>query len=73
MPHPKLLQAAQTWLDYGLAKYEESGLKALYSFNGVDQDHQQDFSFLMGYAGIGLALIGALDDNLDWTDCLLMS
>lgn len=73
MPHPKLLQAAQTWLDYGLAKYEEGGLKALYSFNGADQDHQQDFSFLMGYAGIGLALIGALDDNLDWTDCLLMS
>ena len=73
MPHPKLQQAALTWLDYGLSQYQEHGLKALYSYNGLDKVHQEDCSFLMGFAGIGLALLGVLDDNLDWTDCLLMS
>ncbi|MCG9761621.1 MULTISPECIES: lanthionine synthetase C family protein [Pseudoalteromonas] len=73
MPHPKLEQAALRWLDYGLQKYQQSGIAALYSYNGLDKAHQEDFSFLMGFAGIGLALIGVLDDDLDWTDCLLMS
>ncbi|KJY99221.1 MULTISPECIES: lanthionine synthetase C family protein [Pseudoalteromonas] len=73
MPHPKLQQAALTWLDYGLSQYQDHGLKALYSYNGLDKVHQEDCSFLMGFAGIGLALLGVLDDNLDWTDCLLMS
>ncbi|MEJ6473640.1 lanthionine synthetase C family protein [Pseudoalteromonas piscicida] len=73
MPHPKLHQAALNWLEYGLNKYQESGLEALYSYNGLDKIHQEDCTFLMGYSGIGLALIGVLDDNLDWTDCLLMN
>nr|WMP13821.1 lanthionine synthetase C family protein [Pseudoalteromonas flavipulchra] len=73
MPHPKLQGAALTWLDYGLNQYQERGLEALYSYNGLEKAHQEDHSFLMGYSGIGLALIGVLDDNLDWVDCLLMS
>ena len=73
IPHPKLDQAAKEWLEYGLNKYQKSGLEALYFYNGFDKAYQENFGFLMGYSGIGLALIGVLDDNLDWTDCLLMS
>lgn len=73
MPHPKLAAAALKWLNYGLDKYQCDGLTALYSFNGREQAYQPDYSFLMGYSGIGLALVSALDGDLDWTDSLLMS
>ena len=73
MPHPQLAQAAQTWLDYTLAQYEQRGLAALASFNGLTKEYEQDFGFLMGYSGIGLALLGMLSSDPDWTDCLLMA
>ncbi|RJE73449.1 lantibiotic biosynthesis protein [Pseudoalteromonas sp. MSK9-3] len=73
MPHPALEKATHTWLDYSLAKYDEKGMESFYSYNGLSKSHNEDFSFLMGYAGIGLAYIGFLDDDVSWTDCLLLS
>ena len=72
MPHPELQQAAKSWLQYGLDKYKEKGLKSLYSYNGIEDEYSEDFSFLMGYSGIGLVLLSVLTDEVDWADCLLM-
>ncbi|MBQ4847152.1 lanthionine synthetase C family protein [Pseudoalteromonas sp. MMG005] len=73
MPHPVLSDAMNTWLEYSLKQYDERGIEALYSFNGLDKTHSEDFGFLMGYAGIGIGLISFLDDDVSWSDCLLMS
>ncbi|AOT10071.1 lanthionine synthetase C family protein [Pseudoalteromonas luteoviolacea] len=72
MPDPKLAEATQYWVDYSLTAYRERGLSALHSYNGVSKSHEVDFGFLMGYAGIGCGLISLLDDDVSWTDCLLM-
>lgn len=73
MPHPELRKAAQNWLQYGLDKYKEEGVKSLYSYNGIEEVYSEDFGFLMGYSGIGLVLVSALTDDVGWTDCLLMA
>lgn len=73
MPHPELQQAAQNWLQYGLDKYKEEGVKSLYSYNGIEDAYSENFGFLMGYSGIGLVLVSALTGDVDWTDCLLMA
>lgn len=73
MPHPVLAKAASTWLEYSLQQYRDKGIESLYSYNGVNEDYEEDFSFLMGFSGIGLGLISALDNDMSWTDCLLMS
>ncbi|MCF6440879.1 lanthionine synthetase C family protein [Pseudoalteromonas luteoviolacea] len=72
IPDPKLVEAAQFWLDYSLNAYKEHGIKGMYSYNGLTKEHEADFGFLMGYAGVGCGLIGLLDDDVSWTDCLLM-
>jgi lantibiotic modifying enzyme len=73
MPHPALEKATHTWLDYSLCKYDEQGIESFYSYSSLTKSHSEDFSFLMGYAGIGLAYIGFLGDDVSWTDCLLLS
>lgn len=72
IPHPQLCQAAKDWLQYGLDKYKEEGINSLYSYRGAEKGYQEDFSFLMGYSGIGLSLMGIINNDIDWTDCLLM-
>ncbi|CAH9060233.1 hypothetical protein PSECIP111951_02900 [Pseudoalteromonas holothuriae] len=73
MPHPELASTAQTWLDYTLAQYDDRGIEAMYSFNGMDKCYNEDLGLLMGYSGIGLALLAALNDDTSWADCLLMA
>ncbi|QTL36448.1 lanthionine synthetase C family protein [Pseudoalteromonas viridis] len=73
MPHPRFVQAMQYWVDYSLQQYTERGVESLYSYNGLDKDYHEDFSFLMGYAGIGMALTTLFDDDTGWVDCLLMA
>lgn len=72
IPHPELQQAAKNWLQYGLNKYKEEGIESLYSYNIIEDAYSENFSFLMGYSGIGLVLLGVLTDEVDWADCLLM-
>ncbi|MBQ4839040.1 lanthionine synthetase C family protein [Pseudoalteromonas luteoviolacea] len=72
MPNPQLVKATQYWVDYSLNEYRERGLEALYSFNGLTKEHEVDYGFLMGFAGIGCGLVSLLDDDVSWTDCLLM-
>ncbi|ALU43601.1 lanthionine synthetase C family protein [Pseudoalteromonas rubra] len=73
MPHPRFVQAMQYWVDYSLRQYTERGVESLYSYNGLDKAYNEDFGFLMGYAGIGLALTSLFDDDTGWVDCLLMA
>ncbi|MCG7536135.1 lanthionine synthetase C family protein [Pseudoalteromonas sp. OOF1S-7] len=73
MPDPRFLQAMQYWLDHALQQYTERGIESLYAYNGLDKDYYEDFGFLMGYAGVGLALVSLLDDDTSWVDCLLMA
>ncbi|KZN57294.1 hypothetical protein N474_08825 [Pseudoalteromonas luteoviolacea CPMOR-2] len=75
MPHPKLKARSIYWVEYGLQKFREGGIESLYSYNGVTKEHEEEFGFLMGYSGIGCALISLLnkDDDSSWTECLLMS
>ncbi|KZN63263.1 hypothetical protein N473_17700 [Pseudoalteromonas luteoviolacea CPMOR-1] len=73
IPDPKLAEAAKYWVDYSLTAYRERGLAALHSYNGMSKTHEQDFGFLMGYAGVGCGLISLLNDDVSWTDCLLMA
>ncbi|WP_440054566.1 lanthionine synthetase C family protein [Pseudoalteromonas sp. T1lg65] len=72
-PHPEIAQAAQKWLDYGLEKYQQKGLESLYAYRGDTKDYREDTGFLMGYPGVGLALLSVLTDDLDWADCLLLN
>ncbi|BBN83226.1 lanthionine synthetase [Pseudoalteromonas sp. A25] len=73
MPHPELASAMQKWLDYTLAQYDERGIEAMYCFDGRAMSYEKDLGFLMGYSGIGLALLSVLDDDTSWADCLLMA
>ena len=73
MPHPELEQAAKYWLNYSLEQYQEKGLEAFFSYNGETKDHNENFGFLMGYAGVGIGFISVLNDDLDWAECLLMA
>ncbi len=73
MPHPQLEQAAKVWLDFSLKQYRKKGIEAFYAFDSINQKHKEDFSFLTGYAGVGLAFIGILNNDTDWTDCLLLT
>lgn len=73
MPDAKFVEAQQFWLDYGLAQYAEKGERGLYCYSGISKEYEEEFGFLMGYAGIGLALLAVLDNNPDWADCLLMA
>ncbi len=73
IPHSKLQQASYDWLNYGLKEYRKKGLKSLYANKGTEEGYVEDFSFLMGYSGIGLVLISVLADDIDWADCLLMA
>ncbi|KZN60391.1 lanthionine synthetase C family protein [Pseudoalteromonas luteoviolacea] len=73
MPHPELKARSVFWLEYSLEKFREDGVKAFYSYNGVEKVHVEDFGFLMGYAGIGCAFISLLNGDSSWTECLLMS
>ncbi|MBD1583276.1 lanthionine synthetase C family protein [Pseudoalteromonas sp. S16_S37] len=73
MPHPELASAMQTWLDYTLEQFEQRGIEAMYCFDGREKKYVVDFGFLMGYSGIGMALLGVLNDDTSWTDCLLMA
>jgi len=73
MPHPELEKAAKYWLDYSLEQYQEQGLTAFHAYNGETRKHDENFGFLMGYAGIGLGLVSVISDDLDWAECLLMA
>ena len=73
MPHPKLYQAVQDWLQYGLEKYKKEGVSSLYAYDLIENKSYEDFSFLTGYSGIGLVLLGVLTDEPNWADCLLMA
>ncbi|MBB1385588.1 lanthionine synthetase C family protein [Pseudoalteromonas sp. SG45-5] len=73
MPNSDLKQAMFIWLEYGLKEFADKGMQSLYTFNGIEKAHKEDFSFLMGYSGIGMMLISVLTDDIDWADCLLMA
>ncbi|NRA60679.1 MAG: lanthionine synthetase C family protein [Psychrobium sp.] len=73
IPHNKLANAATTWLDYTIAQYDKRGIDAFFSYNGLSEQYEEDCGFLMGYSGIGLALISAVTGDTDWTDSLLMT
>ncbi|MBQ4812678.1 lanthionine synthetase C family protein [Pseudoalteromonas luteoviolacea] len=73
MPHPELKARSVYWVEYSLDKFRQEGIQALYSYNGIDKKHVEDFGFLMGYSGIGCALISLLNNDSSWTECLLMS
>lgn len=73
LPHPDLQKATYYWLDYSLNTYQEKGLEAFYSFNGVSQQLEKEHGFLMGYSGIGMAFVSLLTGEFDWTECLLMA
>lgn len=73
IPDPVFSDAKQHWLNVGLTEFSKEGIRAFYRYNGISKDYEEDFSLLMGYAGIGLALISLLDNNVDWADCLLIA
>ncbi|WMN58591.1 lanthionine synthetase C family protein [Pseudoalteromonas xiamenensis] len=73
VPHPEFSKAHHYWLEYGLAKYAELGEQAFYTYQGIPPSYEEEFGFLMGYAGVGLALLSVLNEDLDWTESLLMA
>ncbi|MEZ9200275.1 lanthionine synthetase C family protein [Shewanella sp. 10N.286.54.B9] len=72
LDEPQLEQAASNWLDFTLQLYKDNGLKGLLGNTDESDNHEQNSGFLMGYAGIGLALITATTGNADWADSLLL-
>jgi len=69
----ELLQAANKWLLYTLDLYREKSLKGLYMYSGLSKEYEEDTGLLMGFGGIGLCLLAALEGDTDWVDCLLMA
>ncbi len=68
-----LLQASNFWRDHTLTLFKVNGLAGLYKYNGVTKQHEECDGFLEGYAGIGLTLLSLENNQLDWTDSLLLS
>ncbi|CAM4303906.1 lanthionine synthetase C family protein [Pseudoalteromonas byunsanensis] len=73
MPHPQLEEVVTTWLDHALEQFEQQGLEAFYFFSGLSKSYEEDFGLLTGYSGIGLCLLGVLNDDLSWIDSMLMA
>ncbi len=69
----ELQQASDKWLDFTLNLFDEKGLEGFYKLSGIDKTYSECTGFLEGYAGIGLCLLAALNEEADWTDCLLLS
>lgn len=69
----ELQQASDKWLDFTLNLFDEKGLPGFYKLSGIDKTYSECTGFLEGYAGIGLCLLAALNQEADWTDCLLLS
>lgn len=73
MQDKMLKEASDYWYSL-LHKALSSGddLKALWRFNPVNNEYEECFGLLEGYAGIGLALLSQFGFNNDWQTCLLM-
>jgi lantibiotic modifying enzyme len=66
--------AANYWLDVTLSKVKEGkGVAGFQFYNPVNNSWESDFSILNGGAGIGLALLGIVDNEEPlWDECLLL-
>jgi len=69
----ELRLSADKWLDFTLSLYDEKGIEGLYKMSGLDNTYSECVGFLEGYAGIGLCLLAAFNEDTDWTDSLLLS
>ncbi|MEE2025515.1 lanthionine synthetase LanC family protein [Alkalimonas mucilaginosa] len=74
-PHPEIAAASAHWRDFVLSRFEKQGLAGFNKLkDGPDNLHfEEDYSFLSGYAGVGLCLLVAAGQEPDWIDALLLA
>ena len=73
---PEFDKACKYWLDHTLDLYRKDGLQGLNMFDGHSQSYKGSTSLLMGDSGVGLCLLGLLDDESalgdSWLDCMAL-
>ncbi len=72
---PDFREATEYWLNNGLERaFHEDGYAGYKCWQGAEKGWMNNLSLLDGIAGIGLAILSYLSEDLsDWDECLMIS